>query len=135
MDLDLHDSLADDYLIFDNKVDLTLKHTTSQLANFSTGKFVQDVTEEIIRDCLIRQMSDRQAGTVRQIFEKGKSISNDSVQFVDTIIEVPVDDIRVIQVNDTLVQTLENGTKKVWQILSIDIATLGTRHRLGCRKT
>lgn len=130
MDLDLHDSLLDDYLIFDNKVDLVLKHTTAQAPNFATGKLVQDVTTEIIKDCLVRQQSDRQAGTVRQIFEKGKSISNDSVQFVDTIIEVPFNSLRTIEINDTLTQA--DGA--VWEILSLDLATLGTRQRLGCRK-
>ena len=133
MDNFLRDLIKDDYKIFDGLVTLRLVHRTTQEVDFDTGQLNTQRTWEDIEGCLVRQLSERQTGSVRQVFEKGKSITADNYQLVDTTIEVPRKEGRVIEVGDVFEQTLEDGKVKKWAVLSLDFATLDTRHRLGCR--
>jgi hypothetical protein len=133
--MDLADSLADDWMMFDGLTTLTLKHRGVQIPDFARGVLSTDVVEStLVENCLIRMVSNRLTGTMRQIFERGKSIDADSIQLADTIISVPKISGVEIQISDTLEQTVSDGVVRKWQILAIDDATLNTRYRLGCRK-
>lgn len=125
----LRDGLQDDWRIFDNTITLTLVRRTGQEVDFDLQNLSSTTTTEECEGCLIRQISKRETGSVRQVFERGKSITADNYQLSDTAVEVPLKEGRVIKIDDQL--HAPDGRK--WKILAIDYATLNTRYRLGCR--
>jgi hypothetical protein len=133
MDTFLRDLIKDDYKFFDNTRTLKLVHRSTQDVDFDQRKITSFLVEEELEYCLVRQLAERNTAAVRQIFEKGKSITADSYDLVDTIIEVPVKEGRVIDLEDTIQETMPDGSIRKWAIVSMDFATLNTRHRLGCR--
>lgn len=130
-DLDLND----DFAIFDGLKTLVALHRDNKSVslNFTTTTFQSAVEETVLTDCcLVRMISDRQSGAVRQLFERGKSITNDQIQMMDTVIEVWNRTV-VLKPGDTLEERNGNAVVKSWMILAVDDATLATRWRCGCR--
>jgi len=127
--MDLKKSIQDDFMVFDGLTNLKLAHE-DQLASidFQNGKYDANVYTIDVPGCLIRQMSERLVGSVRQIFQRGMSIGNDNTDLVDTVIDVPKANAPKININDQLC----DGERQ-WQVLGVDLATLGTRIRCACR--
>lgn len=128
--------LDDDYEIFDGKVDLQLhlKKQQNQNIDFTTGTLESSKAVSIVEDCLIRQVSERLAQTVRQIFERGKSVTNDAIPLVDTVIEIPVKNCAELTIGSHLFKLDEdNNPVERWEVVAFDKATLRTRWRAACR--
>lgn len=126
----------DDYLVFDGLEELTLDHATATHIDYSEDKLTRTTSRSVVKNCLIRQMSERLSNTVRQIFERGKSIGNDSIPLVDTVIEIPVQEAESIAITDSITKldTAGNVLQR-FTILAFDKATLGSRWRAACRST
>ena len=134
--INLKAAIADDFKIFDNRITLYAVHRDSESVtlDFTNTTFNSTEVETKLEDCcLVRQISERETGTVRQLFERGKSITNDQVQMIDTIIEVWKPGT-IIQPGDRLEERGEGAlVLKKWMVLAVDDATLNTRLRAGCR--
>ena len=127
---------ANDYLVFDGLEELTLEHSTAVNIDYNTDKLTRTTSSSKVKNCLIRQMSERLSNTVRQIFERGKSIGNDSIPLVDTVIEIPVAEAADISITDAVIKLDAAGNVlQRFTILAFDKATLGTRWRAACRST
>ena len=135
--IDLKASIANDFQIFDNKITLYAVHLDNATVSldFANTKFNCTTVETLLENCcLVRQISERETGTVRQLFERGKSITNDMTQMMDTIIEVWKPNL-ALKPGDRLEQRGEGAlVLKIWMVLAVDDATLNTRLRAGCRK-
>jgi len=132
-------NLENDYKIFDNKITLEYHSSKATNVNLTTGKMTQDHQGYELNDCLIRQISDRLSGTIRQIFERGKSVTVDSINMIDTVIEIPPTELVRnninLEINDKLKRYKDGILVKTYIILGYDIATLESRWRAACRAT
>lgn len=126
--------VADDYLLFDGlmQLELHLKVTEPNI-DFDSMTLQSSTKVSTVEHCLIRQMSERLSGTVRQIFERGKSIGNDAITLVDTVIEVPVIEAPTMAINSYFIRKEEGIITERWEVIAMDKATLRTRWRVACR--
>ena len=129
-------AIANDFKIFDNKITLYAVHLDNETVSldFVNTTFNCSVVETLLEDCcLVRQISERETGTVRQLFERGRAVTNDQTQMMDTIIEVWKPGT-ILKPGDKLEQRgLGALVLKTWMVLAVDDATLNTRLRAGCR--
>src|SRR6478609_6166199 len=101
--------IADDYLCFDGLEEITLTQsvTPSDASNPSldttTGIITPNEVDIVIPHALRRQISQRNVGSVRQIFERGKSVTQDEISLADTIFEVPIAELSQITINARVV--------------------------------
>jgi hypothetical protein len=129
-------NIADDYKAFDGLLSLQYRSGGPNNVNLTTGRISRSDNETPIHNCLIRQMSDRLVGTVRQIFERGKSVTMDSIAITDTVIEIPVQELTVeLAINDTILRYKDGVILTKYTVLAYDLATLETRWRVACRVT
>ena len=125
--------VEDDYMVFDNLVTLTHQGADDVTVFYDNLTYKRGNNTRPIKNCLIRQVSERIVGAVRQIFERGKSVTNDNIPLVDTVIEIPKKEATVpVEVNDILIDEV-NGLK--FLVLAVDQATLRSRIRAACRST
>lgn len=125
-----------DYLVFDGLEELTLVHGIDVQIDYSTDRLHKSIVTTKVKNCLIRQVSERLSSTVRQIFERGKSIGNDSIPLADTVIEIPIAEATDVTFGDTLTKFDVAGNVKLkFTVLAVDKATLSTRWRAACRST
>lgn len=135
MELDL----SRDFEVFDfRRNDLWLLHQDKNTVsvNFTNTKFSNHQIEVQLKDCLVRQVSDRTLGSVRQVFERGRSITADSIQVQDTIIEIPtLNNVKPAE-GDTIQMRAPDSQQVLesWTVLAVDSATNNTRTRTACRR-
>lgn len=128
-DFEVFDFKRDDlWLLHQDKDTVTIDHTNT--------KFTNHQQETQLKNCLVRQISDRTIGTVRQVFERGRSITADSIQIQDTIIEVPIFGNAIPAEGDTIERRVPGDQKALekWMVLAVDSATNNTRTRTACRR-
>lgn len=129
-------NIGNDYKAFDGLLSLQYRSGGPNNVNLTTGRISRSDNETPIHNCLIRQMSDRLVGTVRQIFERGKSVTMDSIGITDTVIEIPVQELTVkLAINDTILRYKDGLILTKYTVLAYDLATLETRWRVACRVT
>ena len=131
--------LSRDFEVFDFKRDdLWLLHQDKDTVtiNHSTTQFTNHQKESQLTNCLVRQISDRTIGSVRQIFERGRSITADSIQVSDTIIEIPTFGNDEPSEGDVIERRAPNEQKALekWTVIAVDSATNNTRIRTACRR-
>lgn len=130
LDSVFRESIKDDYLIFDNKINLTLMHNQGDATpNFETGRSEQTVELIPLPNCIYRQASMRDGPAVPQLHQRDMSVQKDQFSTCDCVIEVPAFEGLTISQNDRIVnpETLEE-----WRVSIIDYSTLKTRYRVGC---
>ncbi len=127
-----------DFMLFDGLKPIKLYQSLGNPPALNTTTFVVSTNEfEFnIAHALFRQVSTRNVGSVRQIFERGKSVTQDEIALVDTVVEIPVSELKdnlgnlvEMQLHARIVD--EAGSK--WTVLGYDKATMGSRWRAACR--
>jgi hypothetical protein len=133
MDLDL--SICDDIGVMDGNIQLVLTHRGP--ANMSVDENgclvpVLVAAEVSYNFCgILRQQDARNGGAVKQVYERGKSMSNEHVGFVDTYIEAPANQIPAVFTDDIITNP---ACGDQWTVVSFDRVTLKTRWKIACRK-
>lgn len=129
MMFDLADSIKDDWKIFDNNFPGKIIHVDkTSPVNFISGTVTNPVTETVVDGCLFRDVSKRNASSIRQTTSRDGVIQNDTFYKTDLVVEVPMIDGLTIDEGDKFVDL---NTTIEYNIVSVDHATLTTRFRLA----
>ena len=131
----LRDGIANDHLLFDNKVSITIEHViaskfTNNL-NFVSGTFEAGVEIQVVNDCLFRGLNYRTVGSIKQITDRMASVQKDEIPKIDSVVEIPTVNQVHISAGDKIIN---NDTKEEWRVVSIDLVTLLNRLRVGVSK-
>ena len=126
------ESIADDINLFDNLEELIIHHNADDATvDWDTGTSIRTVTHTTIPNCLFRQPSQRNGGSVPELHERSMAIQKDDFSKYDVVIEIPRVDGLLINERD-IVERTKDGKK--WRVVMLDDSTLSTRYRLGCSK-
>ena len=127
--------ISDDIGVMDGNVPLVLTHLGQAIMQTATdGSLIPQLQSVDINypfSGIIRQQDARNGGAVKQVYERGKSMSNEHVGFVDTYIEAPTNQLPFVSADD-IITDAESGNR--WTVLSFDRVTLQTRWKIACRK-
>ena len=126
------ESLASDHKMIDLKEQAMLLRKTQPQLDVASGTYTPTSSDEILLDnCLFREASDRTSSVIRQIFQRGVSIANVSIDTVDTVMEFWHGDEVQVNVNDLIRRIVDNVT---FEVLAFDSSTGRTRFRCALRK-
>lgn len=131
----LKDGIADDHIIFDNKVSITVEHNvrnkTTSGVNFTTGTFEAGVVIFTVDNCLFRGLNYRTVGTTKQIQERMAAVQKDEIPKIDSVVEVPCDSLDTVRNIIAGDKITNNETGELWRVVSVDLVTLLNRLRIG----
>lgn len=131
MAFSLRDSIANDYLIFDNIFDGSIIHNVKEARpDFTTGKINHSTVETPVSGCLFRDLAVRNNQSLKQIRAPNASIGNDVFYTSDLVVEIPQLDGLLVDEGDTFIDTRDN---KSYNIVAVDLVTLTTRIRIALR--
>ncbi len=145
--MDIGLDIEDDMDVVDARQTLRLTRKGAQRLNVDTGEVASlDVVIDI-PGCLINMLSGREMSSVRQVFQRGMSITDDKLKLIDTSIDIPARPILVpgadgnpvetaftVRNDDLLTEVLDDGsTGREWSIVAFDLATFSSRWHVACR--
>ena len=126
------ESIEDDINIFDNLEELIIHHNADDASiDWATATSARTITHTTVANCLFRQPSQRNGGSVPELHERSQAIQKDDFSKYDVVIEVPMIEGLLIKEKDTIERS-KDGRK--WRVVMLDESTLSTRYRLGCSK-
>ena len=139
--------IDDDMDVVDGRVTLRLTRKGEQRLTIATGE-VHSLDMIIdIPNCLVNMLSGREMSSVRQVFQRGMSITDDKLKLIDTSMDIParpvdvqgpdgnpVETAFVVRNDDIPTEILADGSQgREWTIVAYDLTTFGTRWHLACR--
>jgi hypothetical protein len=126
------ESIADDINLFDNLEELIIHHHADDpTVDWDAGTSVRTITHTTVLNCLFRQPSQRNGGSIPLLHERSQAVQKDDFSKFDVVVEVPKLDGLLIDERD-IVERTKDG--KRWRVVMLDESTLSTRYRLGCSK-
>ena len=130
-DDDVVTSVADDLLFTDAVCSVRIICNTGSAIDWSAGNVTITTTSLDIPYCVRRNATLRQTQSVKQLTGRQLPLQNDDPEVADMIFEVPATNEIKVSLNDSLIDLTDNTR---YYITAIDIATLRTRWRFGCRR-
>lgn len=131
-DMEVVDAMTTDMESIDGTQTVKLyRKTDSIVVDFTQGTAIPEEKVYTFDNALIRQISERDNTSVRQLRTSMRAIQNDDVHTFDTIIELPLRDDVTVQTNDMIYSDMLQ-TKYI--IVAVDTCTLKTRIRVGARR-
>lgn len=140
MNLDL--DIDDDMEVVDGQQTLRLTRRGAQRFDKETGEVTSLDLVLDVPGCLINMISAREMSSVRQVFQRGMSITDDKLKLLDTSIDIParpilVDGMQVpvdVRNDDSLQEVNDDGSLgREWMVIAADGTTFGTRWHVACR--
>ena len=131
-DMEVVDAMTTDLESVDGTQTVKLYRKTDNIVvDFAQGTAIPEEKVYTFDNALIRQISERDNTSVRQLRTSMLAIQNDDVHTFDTIIELPLRDDVTVQTND-MIYSDKLETKYI--IVAVDTCTLKTRIRVGARR-
>lgn len=131
-DMEVVDAMTTDLESVDGTQTVKLYRKTDNIVvDFTQGTAIPEEKVYTFDNALIRQISERDNTSVRQLRTSMLAIQNDDVHTFDTIIELPLRDDVTVQTNDMIYSDMLQ-TKYI--IVAVDTCTLKTRIRVGARR-
>lgn len=140
MRLDL--DIGDDMDVIDGQQTLRLTRRGQEKLDAATGEVNSLDLVVDVPGCLINMISAREMSSVRQVFQRGMSITDDKLKLLDTSIDIPAVPVLVdgqwvpIEVlnDDSLQEVNDDGSLgREWMVIAADNTTFGTRWHVACR--
>lgn len=139
--------IDDDMDVVDGRVTLRLTRKGEQRLTIATGEVHSLDLILDIPGCLINMLSGREMSSVRQVFQRGMSITDDKLKLIDTSMDLPARPVNVpgadgnpvetpfvVRNDDVLTEICDDGSLgREWTIVAYDLTTFGTRWHLACR--
>lgn len=131
-DMEVVDAMTTDMESVDGTQTVKLYRKTDNIVvDFAQGTAIPEEKVYTFDNALIRQISERDNTSVRQLRTSMLAVQNDDVHTFDTIIELPLRDDVTVQTND-MIHSDKLQTKYI--IVAVDTCTLKTRIRVGARR-